>query len=305
MSVNFEYYKVFYYAAMYLNFTRAAEALYISQPTVTKEIQNLEKYLGCELFIRKGRKLELSEEGEILFRYVKRACHEIFAGEAYLSDMKGMNAGTVKLCTNHSGALALMEEIGDKFVAQYPKISILNTIAYSNRTLSSLERGLANIVFILKSHEESDEELSVSDRYGGNCRLELVHSYVDVPIVGKKLYETVKGVHSIESLKSYPIVIPERKSVYDYYIGLMRNGEGPLETDYVQTDMNARVALVAAGYGIGFFPPEFVEDRLKRGVVCEIKVEEALMSWDLYMVTWEGRRLSMAEQRFCDFVRAL
>ena len=50
MSVNLEYYKVFYYVAEYLNITRASEKLCLSQPTVTREIKGLEEQIGCRLF---------------------------------------------------------------------------------------------------------------------------------------------------------------------------------------------------------------------------------------------------------------
>lgn len=304
MSVNFEYYKVFYYAALYLNFTRAAEALYVSQPTVTKEIQNLEKYLGCELFLRKGKKLELSEEGELLFQHVKKACNEIFVGEALLADLKGMNAGTVKLCTNHSGALTLIEKMGNKFVEEYPKISILSSVAYNNVSLNTLDLGAANIVFILQSSEETGDEVTINSQLDWRFKPELVRNYMDVPVVGKELFGLCESVKSLEDLKPYPLVIPERSCVNRYYVNLLRDG-GTVMHDFVQTDMNARMALVAAGYGIGFFPPEFVEDRIEKGEMKVISIPEKLMTWDLYMVTCDGRTLSKAEQKFCDYVRKL
>lgn len=304
MSVNFEYYKVFYYAALYLNFTRAAEALFISQPTVTKEIQNLEKCLGCELFIRKGKKLELSEEGELLYQHVKKACNEIFVAEAILSDLKGMNAGTVKLCTNYSGALSLIERMGKKFIEEYPKISILSSVAYDNVSLNTLELGAANIVFILQSSEETGDEVTINSQLDRRFKPELVRNYMDVPVVGKEFFGLCERVKSVHDLKPYPLVIPERSCVNRYYVNLLRDGSAA-PYDFVQTDMNARMALVNAGYGIGFFPPEFVEDRIKSGEMKVIDVPESLMTWNLYMVTCEDRTLSKAEQKFCDYVRKM
>lgn len=59
MDINFEYYKVFYYAARYRNLTRAAAALGSNQPNVTRIIKLLEAQLGCRLFVREPRGLSL------------------------------------------------------------------------------------------------------------------------------------------------------------------------------------------------------------------------------------------------------
>ena len=51
MSVNFEYYKIFYYVAKYKSITQAASLLYSSQPSISRMIKILEQELGCTLFI--------------------------------------------------------------------------------------------------------------------------------------------------------------------------------------------------------------------------------------------------------------
>ena len=77
MSVSYDYYKIFYYVAKYRNITAAANALFLSQPTVSRTIQNLETELGCQLFIRSKKGVVLTPEGEILYRYVSRAHRSI------------------------------------------------------------------------------------------------------------------------------------------------------------------------------------------------------------------------------------
>ena len=64
MDANFEYYKVFYYCAHAGNITTAAKMLCLTQPTVTKTIQNLEAQLGCTLFYRSKKGIDLTENAE-------------------------------------------------------------------------------------------------------------------------------------------------------------------------------------------------------------------------------------------------
>lgn len=60
--------RTFHYCATHLSFSKAAQYLNISQPAVTNQIKKIEQSLGHELFIRAGRKLFLTDSGEILFQ---------------------------------------------------------------------------------------------------------------------------------------------------------------------------------------------------------------------------------------------
>ena len=73
MNIGYDAYRVFYYVAKYENFTRAARVLYSSQPNVTRCIRNLERELGCQLFVRSNRGVRLTAEGETLFAHVSAA----------------------------------------------------------------------------------------------------------------------------------------------------------------------------------------------------------------------------------------
>ena len=73
MNVNYEYYKIFYYVAKYSNFTKAAHALGNSQPNITRAMNCLEQQLGCSLFIRNNRGIQLTPEGEKLYTHVSVA----------------------------------------------------------------------------------------------------------------------------------------------------------------------------------------------------------------------------------------
>ena len=81
MNINYEAYRVFYYTAKTRSFTQAANALGNSQPNITRIIKNLERELGCTLFLRNNRHVELTAEGETLYRHVSAAFEQLQAGE--------------------------------------------------------------------------------------------------------------------------------------------------------------------------------------------------------------------------------
>lgn len=69
--------KTFTVSAQRLNFTKASEDLLVSPSAISHQIKVLEEYLGCKLFLRKNRSLELTEEGDFLFQRLQRPFYEI------------------------------------------------------------------------------------------------------------------------------------------------------------------------------------------------------------------------------------
>ena len=66
IDINFELYKIFYFTAVKLSFTKAADELYVTQSSVSQSIKLLETKLDTKLFIRNKKQIQLTSEGEIL-----------------------------------------------------------------------------------------------------------------------------------------------------------------------------------------------------------------------------------------------
>ena len=94
-EVNFEHYKIFYYAAKFNNITAAANYPYLSQPSVSRSIQTLE--LGCKLFSRSKKGVELTEGGKILYKHIDIACRHIFSTEEEISLMTEHGASVIRI----------------------------------------------------------------------------------------------------------------------------------------------------------------------------------------------------------------
>src|SRR5690625_5676813 len=80
-----------------LHFTRAAEKLGISQPTLSQQIRLLESRLDTTLFHRKGTRIELSESGKALLKHVNRIFFEMDQIETEISEIEGKNYGKLKI----------------------------------------------------------------------------------------------------------------------------------------------------------------------------------------------------------------
>ena len=76
-DIDLNLYKVFYVVATVGNITKASQELYISQPAVTKSIKQLENSLGGKLFVRTKKGVKLTDEGNVLLKYVKKSTREV------------------------------------------------------------------------------------------------------------------------------------------------------------------------------------------------------------------------------------
>lgn len=97
MSVNFDFYRTFYYVGKYKNITAAAKALFVTQPTVTHAIQALERELNCSLFIRSQKGVSFTPEGAVFYRQIAAACETIFEAEQNLEAAKNLSEGLIAI----------------------------------------------------------------------------------------------------------------------------------------------------------------------------------------------------------------
>lgn len=116
--------KVFETAARHGSFTRAAEELYLTQPTVSIQIKQLSKTVGFPLFEKLGKQLYLTEVGNRLFTTCQSIFEELDQFEMIVSDLQGMTQGKLHLATVTTCKYFVPRLLGN-FCDQYPGIDIL------------------------------------------------------------------------------------------------------------------------------------------------------------------------------------
>ena len=91
--------------AKYLNFSRAADSLFVSQPALSLQIKNLENELGASLFDRSGRRMHLNENGRILLRYSRQILASIQDAKNEIAAQKSGAETCIRLCVHSATAL--------------------------------------------------------------------------------------------------------------------------------------------------------------------------------------------------------
>lgn len=116
--------KVFYTVAKRLNFTKAAEELFITQPAVTKHIQEIEIFYQCKLFERNGTKIKLAKAGEILLKHAEKI-FTIYDDIAFdLATLNENVKGSIKLGASTTVAQYVLPQYLALFKQKFPDIHI-------------------------------------------------------------------------------------------------------------------------------------------------------------------------------------
>ena len=150
MEHNLSQYKIFYTVAEESNISKAADRLYISQPAISKAIKKLEDALGIILFYRNSRGVQLTEEGSLLYAYVKTAFDSLSLGEERLRQITELGIGHIRIGVSTALCKYLLLPYLQKFIRQHPHIRISIECQSTNHTLQLLKNGQVDIGLIGK-----------------------------------------------------------------------------------------------------------------------------------------------------------
>ncbi|MET3920126.1 transcriptional regulator CynR [Arthrobacter sp. UYEF20] len=125
--------------AEHQNFTRAAEALHVSQPTLSQQIKQLENSLHVRLLDRSGRTVRLTDAGETYMRYARRALRELDAGTRAIHDVQDLSRGSLRLAMTPTFTAYLIGPLVERFSTRYPGI----TLSVQEMTQDRIEAALA------------------------------------------------------------------------------------------------------------------------------------------------------------------
>ncbi len=146
--MTLEQLRIFLAVAEHLHFTRAAEALYITQPAVSAAIQSLEAWYGVKLFHRIGRHIEITDAGLLLQTEAMDIIDRIRLMERGLRELNDLQRGELKLGTSLTiGNYWLPAKIS-RFQELYPNITIKCTLANTEEICDGTAAGLFDLGLI-------------------------------------------------------------------------------------------------------------------------------------------------------------
>jgi DNA-binding transcriptional LysR family regulator len=123
------------------SFTAAADALFIAQPSVAEQIRRLEHEVGVRLFVRTGRRLELTEAGANLRTHAERVMAAMDAAEAAMQGARHLRGGTASLGTFGVAQRYLVSELVTNFVTRHPDVIVRVIGQHSSEVIEHVRNG--------------------------------------------------------------------------------------------------------------------------------------------------------------------
>jgi DNA-binding transcriptional LysR family regulator len=124
MHLNLNQLRAFYLAAKEKNITKAAETLFVTQPAVTMQIKSLEASLSLKLLRRRGKNIELTDAGKVLFGYAQRIFEIAEEMEHVMKGYSDVGQGSLTIGTTRSFARHLMPGLLSRFQERFPGVRV-------------------------------------------------------------------------------------------------------------------------------------------------------------------------------------
>jgi DNA-binding transcriptional LysR family regulator len=292
MSMNLNHLAIFDAVAQTGSMTLGAERLDISQPAVSKQVQDLERAVRVQLFERIGRRVRLSQAGEVLADYARRLFALSREAEEAIADVRAVGRGRLVVGASTTIGAYLLPGVVAAFWRRYPKIELLVEIENTeqiHRRLAELEFDVGLTEgFVEREELEAEvfhrDELVViaapGHRLAGKRRVLLTALHKE-PFI---LRELGSGTRAVEERTLSRLKLPVRV--------VMALGS---------TEAIKRV--VAEGVGLAIVSRLAVAAEVASGSLAVLPVAGLRIERPLYLVRRKGRRDGPALQAFCGVLR--
>lgn len=282
--------EVFEAVARHGSFTRAAEALFITQPSVSTQIKQLTKSVGMPLFEQIGKTLYLTDAGKELYS----TCNDIFERldrfQMKIADFKGVKQGRLSLSAITTAKYFIPRLLGS-FCQLYPDIDVsLNVINHQQIT----ERMLANLddIYILSQPpQEIDLHCTAFLR---NPLVVLAKS--DHPLAGQKNIP-------IEKLENEPFIMREAGSGTRLAIQQLLSKHKVSVSVKLELGSNEAIKqAIAGGLGISILSQHSLMSEIAMGELTILDVKHFPIEQRWYAAYLQGKQLSVIAETFLDYL---
>jgi DNA-binding transcriptional LysR family regulator len=292
--VNLNQLRVFCEVLERRGFTRAAESLYLTQPAVSRQVRELERHFGVELFEQIGKRIHPTEAGETLYTYTRQIFHLLDDLEVEINQIKGLKAGHLRIAASATAGTYLLPPLLGHFKRQYPGVEVTLEINNSQQVEQRL---------IL--HQRID--LGVIERPVGD---ESLHSEA---FDADELVVIVSPDHPFATKKAITAAELEGERFI-----FREHGSGTrmlLEEEFTRANVKVRPVMelgstaavkqaVAAGLGISIVSTRSIRLEAEAGLIKSLRCPDLHLTREILFVHHKDRRLSRAAAAFREILRS-
>ncbi|NLY67221.1 MAG: LysR family transcriptional regulator [Tissierellia bacterium] len=288
--------ETFIQVARLKSFSKAAEKLFITQPTVTNHIQNLEQELGTLLINRSGKNISLTDAGSLFYKHAINIINSCEMAKFDLSAYKGSIRGHLHIYSSSVPRKYILPRILAEFAKKYPYVK------YSINNMDSRD--------IVNSILEGDTDFGIVGAKFPSNKLKYIELFVDellviTPNTKKFPKPSYSTINVNELLKEKIILREEGSGTRHILIRELKNrniNQNELNVVGYIEDVETIKELVSLGFGISFMSKMGVADDIKLDKYKAYYIEGLELKRKFYFVYHSKRQLSPLNETFKSFV---
>jgi DNA-binding transcriptional LysR family regulator len=288
--------EVFVKVAELGSFSRAAEALFLTQPTVSEHVRGLEEDLGVQLLDRLGRGAVPTPAGEVLLGYARRVLVLMREARQAIDQFQGRLSGELVMGGSTIPGEYVLPALIGQFKAKFPDVSISLRVGDSRQVSEWVEEGRVEIGMVgarpasraLQARQLMADEMVivVSAQHPWNGRAEVM----------------------LADVRTQPLILRERGSgTREAFERALAAAGTELSTFRIAGEMGSTQAVkqaVRAGIGITMISRLAVEDECRARLLWCLKVRDLNVARAFFLVTHRDRTRSPLAQAFLEFVES-
>lgn len=291
MGNNYELYKVFYWAAKTGSLSQAAKALYLTQPSVSHAVKQLEESFGVALFYRNARGVELTQEGAVLFSYIEQSHILITLAEEKMAALKNLESGELRIGGSDSLFKHYLLPYLEHFHEHHPGVKLHLHHGTTPEVITFLKEGRIDLGVVRMPI--IDPQLEVKESF----------QLQDCFVAGARYAELKDAVLSPEELLQHPIILFSRNSRARMTITeLFHNYGFSIKPEIEVGSVDLLIEFAKRGLGISYVTREFVSKELEEGALFEVRLNVPLPPSQVGILTKRSMPLSSAAQAFVRLV---
>lgn len=277
------------------SFTKAAEALLLSQPTISEHIRTLEQLLGEKLLDRLGREVFPTPAGQILYRYAQKMLNLREEALQAISRYKGELSGQLVVGASTIPGTYILPKVIGSFKALHPSIQLMLKISGTGEIAEAVMRGDLEIGLV--GSRSKDRRLKAEEIFSEDLVLSV---YPGHPWSSRDEVE-------MEEMYSEPFILRERDSGTRMVMSQILEAQG---FDFSKLNVVAEIATtqavvesIKARIGVSILSRQAVEGDLRRGSLVAVPLKGIRFHRPFYLIQRVNRQLSPLCKAFLAHVR--
>ena len=275
------------------SFTEAATALNLSQPTVSQQVQRLERFVGAQLLHRKSNGVYVSDEGKVFLKHCRACLEAMGTGVRAVAEYSQTIRGEVTIGLTPSASHRCLSEILPQYCQQYPGVAVRVLEDYPDALIAGLQRQTLDLAIL--SLPIPLENLTVEVLYEEPLMLTLAVNHSLAPI------EAIAW----ETLSNLPFVLPRQRidlGIRQIIETLFCSRGSQLHPVAEVSGFHSLRQLVLTNFGVTFFPQCLTRQDVAEGKLIVKPVKELFLSHQVALVSQKQHQATLAAEKLAELI---